>query len=185
MPIVNIQSSQAGLTAVLPSVAYIQTTDTLAEVLATGYLNQAVASGLYTFSLPCMCCVSTTPTGTAPYDVNWLQLNYASKNWTLVDPVVKANGTESSNAVSANGSAGVITTSSLTTAGGSSYAITFTNPVINTASVVLVSLMGGTNTTENITLKATAGSGTSTLTIYNNTSATALNGTLLIGYQVL
>jgi hypothetical protein len=45
--------------------------------------------------------------------------------------------------------------------------------------------MGGTNTTENITLKAVAGAGTATLTIYNNTAATALNGTILIGYSVL
>lgn len=99
--------------------------------------------------------------------------------------ITKANGTEASNAVTANGSAGVITTSSLTTAGGSSYAITWTNSAIAAGSVVLLSLMGGSNTTENITMKATAGSGSSTLTIYNNTAATALNGTILIGYQVI
>jgi hypothetical protein len=98
---------------------------------------------------------------------------------------VKANGTEAANAVTASGMSGVITTSSLTTAGGSSYAITWTNTYIATTNVVLLTLMGGTNTTENITLKATAGSGTSTLTIYNNTAATALNGTILIGYTIL
>lgn len=99
--------------------------------------------------------------------------------------LAKANGTEASNAVTASGNAGVITTSSLTTAGGSSYAITWTNTLITSTSVILLTIMGGTNTTENITLKATAGSGTSTLTIYNNTAATALNGTILIGYTVL
>ena len=99
--------------------------------------------------------------------------------------LAKANGTEASNAVTASGNAGVITTSSLTTAGGSSYAITWTNTLITTSSVILLSIMGGTNSTENITLKATAGSGTSTLTIYNNTAATALNGTIFIGYTVL
>lgn len=99
--------------------------------------------------------------------------------------LAKANGTEAANAVTASGNAGVITTSSLTTAGGANYAITWTNTLITSTSVILLTIMGGTNTTENITLKATAGSGTSTLTIYNNTAATALNGTILIGYTVL
>lgn len=99
--------------------------------------------------------------------------------------LAKANGTEATNAVTASGNAGVITTSSLTTAGGGSYAITWTNTLITATSVILLTIMGGTNTTENITLTATAGSGTSTLTIYNNTAATALNGTIFIGYTVL
>lgn len=97
---------------------------------------------------------------------------------------VKANGTEAANAVTANGQAGVITTSSLTTAGGANYAITWTNSSIASTSSILLTLMGGTNTTKNITIQATAGSGTSTLTIYNNTAATALNGTILIGYFI-
>jgi hypothetical protein len=97
----------------------------------------------------------------------------------------KANGTESSNAVTASGQGGIITTSSLTTAGGSSYSITWTNTFISTTSAVVVSVGGGTNTTENITLKVTPGSGSATLIIYNNTAATALNGTILINYIVM
>jgi hypothetical protein len=97
----------------------------------------------------------------------------------------KVNGNEAANAVTASGSAGVITTSSLTTVGGSSYAITWTNTFISATSVILLTIMGGTNTTKNITLTATAGSGSSTLTIYNNTAATSLNGTILIGYHVI
>lgn len=97
----------------------------------------------------------------------------------------KANGTEAANAVTASGLAGVITTSALTTAGGASYAITWTNTFIAAGSTILLTLMGGTNTVKNITLEATAGAGSSTLTIYNNTAATALNGTLIIGYEVL
>lgn len=99
--------------------------------------------------------------------------------------LAKANGTEASNLVTASGNAGVITTSSLSTAGGSSYAITWTNTLITSTSVILLSIMGGTNTTQNIKITATAGSGTSTLTIYNLTAATALNGTIFIGYTVL
>jgi hypothetical protein len=99
--------------------------------------------------------------------------------------LVKGTGIEASNAVTINNQAGVITTSSLTTAGGASYTITFTNSFITTSSVVLPVLMGGTNTTKNITLQATAGNGTSTLTIYNNTAATALDGTILIGFLIV
>ena len=100
--------------------------------------------------------------------------------------LAKVNGTEAANAVTtAAGNSGVITTSALTTAGGASYAITWTNSAILSTSVIQLTLMGGTNTTENITIQATAGTGTSTLTIFNNTTATALNGTILIGYVVL
>lgn len=84
MPIQNILSGQAGLTAVSPSLVYIQTTDTLHQVLATGYLNQSVQSGLYSFSLPSMCCVSTTATGKAPFDVGWYELQFSAGNWSLI-----------------------------------------------------------------------------------------------------
>jgi hypothetical protein len=99
--------------------------------------------------------------------------------------LAKANGVEATNAVTASGNAGVITTSSLTTAGAGSYAITWTNTKITSTSVILLTIMGGTNSTQNVTLTATAGTGTSTLTIYNNTASTALNGTIFIGYSVL
>jgi hypothetical protein len=98
---------------------------------------------------------------------------------------VRADGTEAANAVTASGTAGVITTSALVTAGGASYAITWTNTFISATSVIQLTLMGGTNTTKNITIEATAGAGTSTLTIYNNTAATNLNGNILIGYLVV
>jgi hypothetical protein len=98
--------------------------------------------------------------------------------------ISKVNGTESANAVTASGGAGYITTSALTTAGAGSYAITWTNTFITATSVIQLQVMGGTNTTQNISFTVTAGSGTSTLTIYNNTAATALNGTILIGYSL-
>jgi hypothetical protein len=101
----------------------------------------------------------------------------------------KANGTESGNAVTANGQGGTITTSSLTTAGGGSYVINFTNSYITSvgeSSAFLVSLAGGTNTTKNITIQGAIGGSTNgTITIYNNTAATALNGTILINYIVM
>lgn len=99
--------------------------------------------------------------------------------------LVKANGTESANAVTASGNAGVITTSSLNTAGGATYAITWTNTKITATSVVTLTISGGTNTTQNITFTVVPGAGSATLTIYNNTAATALNGTILISYLVM
>jgi hypothetical protein len=84
MPILNIQSSQAGLTGVLPAIAYINTNDTEAQVLATGYLNQAVQSGLASFSSPCMCCVSTVNSAGAQPSVGWYELSYSAGNWSLV-----------------------------------------------------------------------------------------------------
>ncbi len=97
--------------------------------------------------------------------------------------LAKANGTEASNAVTASGNAGVITTSSLSAAGGATYVITWTNTKITSASVVALTIQGGTNTTQNITFTCVVGSGSATLTIYNNTASTALNGTILIGYS--
>lgn len=99
--------------------------------------------------------------------------------------LVKANGTEAANAVTASGNAGVITTSSLTTAGGGTYVITWTNTNITATSVLTFAIQGGTNTVQNITFTCVPGAGTATLTIYNNTAATQLNGTILIGYTVL
>lgn len=97
----------------------------------------------------------------------------------------KVNGTEASNAVTANGVAGQITTSSLTTAGGANYAITWTDSSITATSCILLQLAGGTNTVKNITMQVVAGAGSATLTIYNNTAATALNGTIIINYLVM
>ncbi len=99
--------------------------------------------------------------------------------------ISKANGTEAANAVTASGTAGVITTSTLTTAAGANYAITWTNTFITTTSTILLTKMGGTNTTQDTSMVVTAGAGTSTLTIYNTSPGTALNGTIFIGYQVI
>lgn len=98
----------------------------------------------------------------------------------------KGTGTEASNAVTINNLAGVITTSSLTTAGAATYVITLTNSYIATGSIVLLSIAGGTNTaTFNVTSKVVSGSGSAVITLYNNTAATALNGTLILNFFVI
>lgn len=99
--------------------------------------------------------------------------------------LAKDNGTEAGNAVTANGVAGVITTSALATAGGASYSITWTNSKITASSVVLLTISGGTNTVQQVTVTCTPGAGTATIDIYNTTAATPLNGTILLSYAVL
>lgn len=99
--------------------------------------------------------------------------------------LAKANGVEAANAVTASGNAGFITTSALTTAAGGSYAITWTNTKMTATSSVLLTIAGGTNTTEAVILKCAPGAGTSTLTIYNIDPAAALNGTIIMSYAVL
>lgn len=85
MPILNIQASQAGLSGSLPSLAYIQTSDTAAQVLATGYLNKAVQSGLASFSLPCLANVSTIASASAAPIAGWYNVSFSAGNWSLTD----------------------------------------------------------------------------------------------------
>ncbi len=111
---------------------------------------------------------------------------------TVALPVVTVTkgtpGTEETNAVTVNGSAGVITTSALTTAAAGSYLITLTNSsIVGTGSVILVSAAGGTNTTKDFSMEAICtAAGTATITIYNNVLVTtALNGTIIIHFMVV
>ncbi len=80
---------------------------------------------------------------------------------------------------------GIITTTALTTVSGAAATVTLTNALITTTSVILVQVMGGSNTTAGITLVATPGTGTATILIQNSgVAAVALNGTVIIGFAV-
>lgn len=94
-------------------------------------------------------------------------------------------GTAVSNALTISKMAGVITTEALTTAGAGSQAIVLTNTLIAAGDIILLTLAGGTNTVKNITFQAVATANTGTITVYNNTAATALNGTLIINFLVI
>ncbi len=83
MSIKNIQTVQTGLVGVLPSLAYIYTSDTEATVLTTGYLNHEVQQGTQ-FSLPCIAAVSTMATPTSQPQVGWYQVAHVGANWSLV-----------------------------------------------------------------------------------------------------
>lgn len=82
MSIISVITSQAGTVGVLPSIAYIQTTDPVATVTTTGYLNKEVANGVQ-FSLPCIAVVSTKETPTSVAQVGWYEIQHVGANWSL------------------------------------------------------------------------------------------------------
>lgn len=94
-------------------------------------------------------------------------------------------GTCSSNAVTISKMAGVITTESLTTAAGASQAITLTNTLVASGDIILVQLVGGTNTRKTIAVEALAGSGSATITLNNIGPSDAFNGTIILGFLLL
>jgi hypothetical protein len=82
MAIISVTPGQVGLVGVLPSIAYIQTTDTVAAVTTAGYLNKEVANGMQ-FSLPCIAAVSTRATPTAVPQVGWYEIQHINGDWSL------------------------------------------------------------------------------------------------------
>lgn len=82
MGIISVTPVQTGLVSVLPSVAYINTSDTVSEVTTTGYLNKEVANGVQ-FTLPCIAAVSTKSTPTALPQVGWYEVQHVGANWSL------------------------------------------------------------------------------------------------------
>lgn len=82
MAILNIDTSQTGQVSVLPSYASINTNDTEATVLTTGYLNREVANGA-TFNLPCIAKVSTVASPGAAAKVGWYNVSHSGTNWSL------------------------------------------------------------------------------------------------------
>ncbi len=83
MTILNIQTSQAGLSGTLPSIAYINTNDTEAAVLTAGYLNEIVSQG-FQFALPCIAAISTRTTPSAQPDVGWYEIQHSGGSWSAV-----------------------------------------------------------------------------------------------------
>jgi hypothetical protein len=91
MGIINVQTVQAGLVGVLPSLAYIETSDPLATVLVAGYLNHVVQNGT-SFQLPCIAAVSTMETPTSAARIGWFAISHSGANWSLVSASSPAAG---------------------------------------------------------------------------------------------
>jgi len=127
-------------------------------------------------------------TTAGPTNIFPLRVDHAGVAILTVIPggmiLAKANGTEAANAVTTSGGTGRITTSSLTTAAGGTYVITWTNSLITATSMISLTVNGGTNT-RYTTFRVVPGAGSATLTINNIDLINALNGTILIGYLVV
>ncbi len=79
-----------------------------------------------------------------------------------------------------------VTSASITTAGGATHVATITYTGIAATDLVLITKAGGTNSaTENYSYKAVCTSNTITVTLSNNTAATALNGTVIFNILVI
>lgn len=87
-------------------------------------------------------------------------------------------------AATVNHQAGVIQTEALSTAAGAQYTFTLTNNNIIANSIVMVEAWNGTNTSVGLTVnEVTPAAGSCTILI-KNTNASALNGTIMIGFAV-
>jgi hypothetical protein len=85
MPILNIVTSDAGLSGVIPNFIYIQTNDTFAKVTTPGYLNSAVQNG-YIFSTTQTALVTTKVNVNAvDYQSNLFRVTRSNESWSLVD----------------------------------------------------------------------------------------------------
>ena len=135
---------------VLPAAKYALFGDDLAVVTAAGYLNQAdnnanpvgngdVINAYYNYDPSSQ--LGDFAIFTVAVDGEGI---ITLTEWIVDNAIVKASATEASNAVTANGQAGVITTSSMSISSAGTYAITWTNSYIAADSTVLISLSGGT-----------------------------------------
>ena len=86
MGINRITPGQVGLVGVTPSIAYIDTSDTEAQILTTGYLNLEVQNGT-SFNLPCVAVVSTIASPGAAKRSGWYQVVHVGANWSLIATV--------------------------------------------------------------------------------------------------
>lgn len=84
MTILNIKLDQVGEVGVRPRIVRIDTNNTIAEVTATGFLNDAVRNG-FSFSEEDYCLVSTktSPSATAT-QVGAYEVSKSGSNWSLV-----------------------------------------------------------------------------------------------------
>lgn len=90
-------------------------------------------------------------------------------------------------AITMSAQTGKVTTESLTTAQNVNYTLTITNNQIAAADIVLASIANGTNTQGTpVLLRVTPAAGSVAIVIRNaHDSAQALNGTLVVSYQVI
>lgn len=84
MTILNIAFVETGLVGVKPNLCLIETNNTLAQVTATGFLNEAVAQGNQFSDSTMACVVTKTSPSAASAQVGWLEVQKSGANWNLV-----------------------------------------------------------------------------------------------------
>ena len=188
---VNVgKSGTAGTLNVYPATAskgHVAFTASNASGDTTTTINVAAQAGAITYTIPD---VTTAASFVMTQGAQTLtgEKTFATQATIGAGAKLKGDvgtGTCSSNAVTISKMAGIVTTESLNTAGGASQALVITNTTVAAGDVILISKQGGTNTTQNYALVAVATTNTITVTVYNNTAATALNGTLIFSFMVL
>lgn len=97
------------------------------------------------------------------------------------------NGAAVAGAVTIAGRHGKVTSEALTTAQNLFYTLTITNSSVVAADVVLASLANGTNSAGTpVITSVTPGAGSIVIVVQNmHATAVALNGTIVLSYQVL
>jgi len=146
MGIINVTPGQVGLVGVLPSIAYIYTDDTIAEVTTTGYLNKEVANGIQ-FSLPCIAAVTTKATPTSQPQVGWYQVTHVGANWSLAvgsnevitlpnGQILVGNASNIATAVAMSGDATLANTGAITIANNAITAAKIAADAVTTAKIL-------------------------------------------------
>lgn len=83
MTVLSFQINEPGQAGVFPSMMRIETNNTLAEVLATGFLDHMFAENI-PLQNGAMALVTTKPTpGSSVVNTSWLEVRFASGHWTL------------------------------------------------------------------------------------------------------
>jgi hypothetical protein len=84
MPIENFQINEPGQAGVTPRILRITTSDSIATVTATGYLNNLVRTGGIALSETDLCAVITKETPGAALEANWYDVSKSGDDWSLV-----------------------------------------------------------------------------------------------------
>ncbi len=170
MAILNVVSYPPGVVDVNPSIVYIETNDTLATVLTTGYLNHAVQQG-YVFNESMIALVSTksSPSATS-VQVGFFDVTKSGANWSLVssngsltlphNDIFVGNASNVATVVAMSGDATIADTGALTI---SNDAIT-TAKILN-ANVTLAKLAAGITPSHIIKFGGTQADGGGSATI--------------------
>lgn len=96
-----------------------------------------------------------------------------------------ATGTGSSGSATVNKMAGKVTTTSMTTGPVNSYSLTISNSTVASGDIVLAVLNAINTNGIPMVIKAEAGSGSISITIFNADTVSSFNGTVVVSFLVI